>query len=48
VYVGTVATLPQLVRDRDIKPPSMTIIGEVVRLHERLAWFGSEKLKVKS
>jgi len=39
VHVGTVATLPQLVRERDIKPPSMTIIGEVVRLHEKLAWF---------
>ena len=40
VHVGTVASLPQLVRERDIKPPSMTIIGDVVRLHEKLAWFG--------
>jgi len=39
VHVGSVASLPQLVRERDIKPPSMTIIGEVVRLHEKLAWF---------
>ena len=39
VHVGTVATLPQLIQKRDIKPPSMTIIGEVVQLHERLAWF---------
>ena len=39
VHVGTVASLPQLVRDQDIKPPSMTIIGEVVQLQEKLAWF---------
>jgi uroporphyrin-III C-methyltransferase/precorrin-2 dehydrogenase/sirohydrochlorin ferrochelatase len=39
VHLGTVGSLPQLVRERDIKPPSMTIIGDVVRLHEKLAWF---------
>ena len=39
VYLGTVATLANLVAQKEVKPPSMIIIGEVVRLHEKLAWF---------
>ncbi|MCS3904283.1 uroporphyrin-III C-methyltransferase/precorrin-2 dehydrogenase/sirohydrochlorin ferrochelatase [Methylohalomonas lacus] len=39
VYPGTLATLPGLVAEHDIRPPSLIIIGEVVRLHERLAWY---------
>jgi uroporphyrin-III C-methyltransferase/precorrin-2 dehydrogenase/sirohydrochlorin ferrochelatase len=39
VHVGTLATLPELVRERNIRPPSMTIIGEVVTLHLKLAWY---------
>jgi uroporphyrin-III C-methyltransferase/precorrin-2 dehydrogenase/sirohydrochlorin ferrochelatase len=26
-----------------VRPPALLIVGEVVRLHSRLAWFGSEK-----
>jgi uroporphyrin-III C-methyltransferase/precorrin-2 dehydrogenase/sirohydrochlorin ferrochelatase len=39
VYIGTLRTLPELPRQHEIKPPSMIIIGEVVKLHEKLAWF---------
>jgi uroporphyrin-III C-methyltransferase/precorrin-2 dehydrogenase/sirohydrochlorin ferrochelatase len=39
VYIGTLKTLPELPKQNDIKPPSMIIIGEVVLLHEKLAWF---------
>jgi len=39
VYTGTLATLPQLVEANDIGAPAMVIIGEVVRLHEKLAWY---------
>lgn len=39
VYIGDLGTLPELVESRDITPPSMAIIGEVVKLHEKLAWF---------
>lgn len=39
VHVGTLATLPRLVTERDIQPPSMTLIGEVVTLHEKLDWY---------
>ena len=39
VFIGTLKTLPELPRLHEIKPPSMIIIGEVVKLHEKLAWF---------
>lgn len=39
VYTGTLKTLPELPKRNEIKPPSMIIIGEVVKLHEKLAWF---------
>ena len=39
VYVGTLATLPDIVRHNDIHAPTLIIVGEVVRLHEKLAWF---------
>lgn len=39
VVIGTLSTLPQAVASREIKPPSLVIVGEVVRLHEKLAWF---------
>ena len=39
VFIGTLRTLPELPRQHEIKPPSMIIIGEVVKLHEKLAWF---------
>jgi uroporphyrin-III C-methyltransferase/precorrin-2 dehydrogenase/sirohydrochlorin ferrochelatase len=39
VFIGDLNSLPDLVASEDIQPPSMVIIGGVVRLHERLAWF---------
>lgn len=38
-YTGTILTLPDIVAQNDIKPPSMMIIGSVVRLREKLAWY---------
>ncbi|NJD08605.1 MAG: uroporphyrinogen-III C-methyltransferase [Methylococcaceae bacterium] len=40
VIAGTLATLPDLVEGQSIKAPTLAIIGEVVRLHGKLAWFG--------
>ena len=37
--VGTLATLPGLIEARHMKPPATIIIGEVVRLREKLNWF---------
>ncbi len=39
VIVGTLATLPGLIANVDPTPPALIIIGEVVRLRERIAWF---------
>jgi uroporphyrin-III C-methyltransferase/precorrin-2 dehydrogenase/sirohydrochlorin ferrochelatase len=39
VLAGDLGTLPGIVRDGDVKPPTLIIIGEVVRLRERLKWF---------
>ena len=39
VYVETLASLEARVRQSDIKPPSLIIIGDVVKLHDKLAWF---------
>jgi len=38
-YIGTLETLPQIVKESDIKPPTLTIIGSVVTLHAKLDWF---------
>ncbi|TDY02724.1 siroheme synthase CysG [Thiohalophilus thiocyanatoxydans] len=39
VHLGTLATLPDLVKNNDIKPPTLIIVGEVVALHDKLKWF---------
>jgi siroheme synthase len=41
VTEGTLGTLPDLTRHA--KPPALLIVGEVVRLRSRLAWFAAEK-----
>src|SRR5271157_1892157 len=36
---GTLASLPHLIADGGMKPPATIIVGEVVRLREKLNWF---------
>jgi uroporphyrinogen III methyltransferase/synthase len=36
---GTLATLPGQIQARGLKPPATIIVGEVVRLREKLNWF---------
>jgi uroporphyrinogen III methyltransferase / synthase len=36
---GTLATLPDLIERHAMKPPATIIVGEVVRLHEKLGWY---------
>ena len=45
VYIATLESLPQTVRTNEIKPPSMVIVGEVVRLHEKLDWYNPVRPK---
>lgn len=39
VVSGTLATLPQLAQAAQLKPPTLIIIGHVVGLRDKLAWF---------
>jgi uroporphyrinogen III methyltransferase / synthase len=37
--VSTLKDIAKLVRDKDIRPPAVTIVGEVVRLRDELNWY---------
>jgi uroporphyrinogen III methyltransferase / synthase len=37
--VGTLATLPRLIHEQGLKPPATIIVGEVVRLRDKLDWY---------
>jgi uroporphyrin-III C-methyltransferase/precorrin-2 dehydrogenase/sirohydrochlorin ferrochelatase len=39
VVTGTLADMPERVAQAKLKSPCLTIIGEVVKLHDSLAWF---------
>lgn len=43
VHIGSVGNLPQLVKDSGVRAPTLTIIGEVVQLHDKLAWYVPER-----
>lgn len=43
VFTGTVASLPEIVEREKPKPPTLIIVGEVVQLQEKLAWFDAPK-----
>ena len=42
--VGTLATITQVVHEAKIKPPSLIIVGEVVKLRETINWFEKRPL----
>ena len=42
--VGTLDTITELARNAAIRPPAVTVIGDVVRLRERLNWFEQRPL----
>jgi len=42
VVTGTLDTLPALVAKADLKPPTLIIVGNVVKLHDKLNWFHPE------
>jgi len=39
VFIGTLQTMPQIIDSNTIKPPTLIIVGEVVQLHNKLAWY---------
>ncbi|RJQ48232.1 MAG: uroporphyrinogen-III C-methyltransferase [Gammaproteobacteria bacterium] len=42
VLIGTLGTLPDIVQQTEVHAPTLIIIGEVVRLHRKLAWFAPQ------
>ncbi len=41
---GKLKDIVDLVKNNDIKPPAVMVVGEVVRLREKLAWYESKPL----
>lgn len=39
VFTGTLANLAELVAEHEVHAPTLVIVGEVVQLREKLAWF---------
>jgi len=39
IVIGTLQTLPDLAAVANLIPPTLIIVGEVVKLHQNLAWF---------
>jgi uroporphyrin-III C-methyltransferase/precorrin-2 dehydrogenase/sirohydrochlorin ferrochelatase len=46
VFIGDLDTLPGLVRDAGAKAPTLIIVGTVVSLHKKLAWFNNPDNKL--
>ncbi len=42
IVIGDLTTIDALVQKEDLKPPSLIIIGEVVKLHQQLSWYGEK------
>jgi uroporphyrin-III C-methyltransferase/precorrin-2 dehydrogenase/sirohydrochlorin ferrochelatase len=45
VVTGTLETLPQLAENAKMKPPTLIIVGEVVKLQDKLAWFKPQPIE---
>ena len=45
VVCATLETLAEAVAREGLESPCLTIVGEVVKLHQELAWFGTEVLE---
>ncbi|WP_189400284.1 siroheme synthase CysG [Arenicella chitinivorans] len=44
VYTGTLETMPDVIANQQVKAPTLIIIGSVVSLHDKLAWFDGQCL----
>jgi uroporphyrin-III C-methyltransferase/precorrin-2 dehydrogenase/sirohydrochlorin ferrochelatase len=45
VLIGTLSTMPDLVANTAITPPTLLIVGEVVNLHGKLKWFAPDSVE---
>lgn len=42
VFTGNLANMPEYIQRHTIRPPTLIIVGNVVKLHEKLSWFDPE------
>lgn len=45
VFIGDLKTLPAIVNKSGVKAPTMIIVGEVVKLHDKLRWFSPNDME---
>ena len=43
VIIGNLDSLPELVNQHEVKPPTLIIVGDVVQLHKKLHWFNPKE-----
>lgn len=43
-FTGTLETIVNIVKENDVKPPAVIVIGEVVKLREKMKWFENKAL----
>ncbi len=43
VLLGDLSNLAALTRDCEVAPPTLLMVGEVVRLHDQLQWYGVDR-----
>ena len=41
IFTGSLQELPDLVAREEIRPPTLLIVGEVIKLREKLTWYHS-------
>ncbi|MCB2229454.1 uroporphyrinogen-III C-methyltransferase [bacterium] len=44
VFTATLATLPALAKEKDVQPPALIVIGEVIDLKDQVEWFSGRPL----
>ncbi|MBE9527464.1 MAG: siroheme synthase, partial [Proteobacteria bacterium] len=45
VHIGDLTTLHEIVKKNNVKAPTLIIVGEVVKLHDKLNWFVPEGIE---
>jgi uroporphyrin-III C-methyltransferase/precorrin-2 dehydrogenase/sirohydrochlorin ferrochelatase len=44
VFTGTLGDMPERIANEEVKAPTLIIVGNVVKLHEKLSWFRSQAM----
>lgn len=44
VFTGTLGDMPERIANEEVKAPTLIIVGNVVKLHDKLSWFRSQAM----